>query len=306
LGGSKLQYLPYILDTLIYIGIYSILSISLNIEAGYTKLMNFGKVAFFAIGSYTSALITLSGAPFIIGLMGAMFLTGVAGFLISIPTLRLREDYLAIVTITFGEILRIFLLSERWLTNGSLGLTGITRPLPNIFPENYSLFYTILVYVFLILSYLFVQRIVNSPFGRVLKAIREDEIAAKALGKNIFLFKTQSFIVGSILAGLSGALFAHYLTFIAPDMFLPDITFSIWIMMVIGGSSNNAGVILGAVLINIFERSTRFIKDFIDLPFNAGNFRLIIIGILLIVFITYRPEGILREKSMRVRGRRNS
>ncbi|MFC1803727.1 branched-chain amino acid ABC transporter permease, partial [Thermoproteota archaeon] len=129
--------------------------------------------------------------------------------------------------------------------------------------------------------------------------IREDEIATKFLGKNIFLFKAQAFVIGSILAGLSGSLFAHYLTFIAPDMFLPSITFSIWIMMVIGGSSNNVGVILGAVLINILERSTRFIKDFIDLPFNPANIRLIVIGVLLIAFITYRPEGILREKRMK-------
>lgn len=294
-----MQYLPYVLDTLIYIGIFAILSISLNLEAGYTKLMNFGKVAFFAMGAYTSSLITLSGAPVIIGFISALFLTGVAGFLISIPTLRLREDYLAIVTITFGEILRIFLLSERWLTNGSLGLIGIGRPLSNMFLENYSFFYTMFVYVFLIIVYLIVQKIVNSPFGRVLKAIREDEVAAEALGKNIFLFKTQTLVVGSMLAGLSGALFAHYLTFIAPDMFIPSVTFSVWIMMVIGGSSNNAGVILGSVLINIFGRLTRFIKDFIDLPFNPSNFRLIIIGLLLILFITYRPEGILKEKSMK-------
>jgi ABC-type branched-subunit amino acid transport system permease subunit len=299
LGGSRLQLFPYVLDTLIYIGIFSILSISLNIEAGFTKLMNFGKVAFFALGAYTSSLITLSGAPFIVGLFGGMLVAGIAGFLISIPTLRLREDYLAIVTITFSEILRLFLLGERWLTKGSMGLTGIKRPLSTVFNDNYTLFYTIMVYFFLVASYLIVIRIVDSPFGRVLKAIREDEVAAEALGKNIFLFKAQTLVVGSVLSGLSGSLFAHYLTFIAPDMFLPNVTFSIWIMMVIGGSSNNLGVILGSILIIIFERLTRFIKDFIHLPFNPANFRQIIFGLLLIVFITYRPEGILKEKSMK-------
>jgi ABC-type branched-subunit amino acid transport system permease subunit len=299
LGGSRLQLFPYVLDTLIYIGIFSILSISLNIEAGFTKLMNFGKVAFFAIGAYTSSLLTLNGAPFIVGLIGGMLLAGIAGFLISIPTLRLREDYLAIATITFSEIVRLFLLGERWLTKGSMGLTGIKRPLSTVFTDNYTLFYTIMVYFFLVASYLIVLRIVDSPFGRVLKAIREDEVAAEALGKNIFYFKAQTFVVGSVLSGLSGSLFAHYLTFIAPDMFLPNVTFSIWIMMVIGGSSNNLGVILGSFLIIIFERSTRFIKDFIYLPFNPANFRQIIFGLLLIVFITYRPEGILKEKSMK-------
>lgn len=285
--------LSYILDTIIYIGIFAILAISLNLEAGFTRLMNFGKVAFFAIGAYASALLSLIGVPFLIGLIAGIILAGFFGFLVAIPTLKLREDYLAIVTLAFGEILRLFFLNEVWLTNGPMGLRGIPQPLSN------QLFYVSFVLFFLIMVYLFAQRIINSPFGRVLKAIREDEIAIQSLGKNIFLFKTKSFIIGSSIAGLSGVLFAHYITFISPDMFGPILTFSVWTMMNLGGKANNLGVIFGAVMIQIFERATRFLKDFVELPIEQHNLRMIVIGLLLILFMMYMPDGIIKEKAMR-------
>ncbi|MFQ6084790.1 MAG: branched-chain amino acid ABC transporter permease [Candidatus Bathyarchaeia archaeon] len=292
-------FLIYVLDTLIFVGIFAILALSLNLEAGFTNLMNFGKVAFFAVGAYTSAILTLHGLPFAVGVVMAAILAGFSGFLIAIPTLRLTEEHLAIVTIAAGEILRLFLLSETWLTNGSVGLSGIPRPMFSVFRENYHLFYVGLVFLFLFIFYLIAERIVYSPFGRVLKAIREDETATKALGKNVFMFKTKSFVIGSGMAGVAGSLFAHYITFIAPIMFLPTLTFSVWIMIIIGGRANNLGVILGAVLIQLFERSTRFIKDFVTLPFDPANVRLIVIGLLLILFMIYRPEGVLEERKVR-------
>lgn len=288
--------LNYLLDTLVYIGIFAILAISLNLEAGFTKLMNFGVAAFFAIGAYTTALLTLSGVPMVISFFAAVFLAGLTGFLVALPTLRLREDYFAIVTIAFSEILRLFFISEDWLTNGTRGLRGIPRPLLSLFGGNYILFYNLLVYSFLIICYLFTERIVKSPFGRVLKAIREDETATQSLGKDIFKFKILSFTIGSCMAGAAGFLLAHYFTFIAPDMFLTTLTFSVWTMVVIGGSGNNSGVIFGTLLIQLFERSTRFLKDIITLPTDPNNLRLVIIGLLLILFVIYKPEGILEEK----------
>jgi len=286
----------YLLDTLVYIGIYAILAISLNLEAGFTRLMNFGVAAFFAIGAYTTALLTLNGVPIPISFFISIILTGLAGLFVSLPTLRLREDYFAMVTIVFSEILRLFFKSEDWLTKGTRGLRGIPRPLFQLFRENYLLFYTLLVYLFLIVCYLITQKIVKSPFGRILKAIREDETATQSLGKDVFKFKTLSFIIGSCIAGAAGFFLAHYFTFIAPDMFLPTLTFSVWTMVVVGGSGNNSGVILGALLIQLFERATRFLKDFIILPIEASNIRLIIIGLLLILFMLYKPEGILEEE----------
>ncbi len=288
--------LNYLLDTLVYIGIFAILAISLNLEAGFTRLMNFGVAAFFAIGAYTTALLTLSGIPMVVSFFAAVSLAGLAGFFVALPTLRLREDYFAIVTIVFSEILRLFFVSEDWLTNGTRGLRGIPRPLFSLVSENYLLFYNLLVYCFLVVCYLFAERIVKSPFGRVLKAIREDEIATQSLGKDIFTFKTLSFVIGSCMAGAAGFLLAHYFTFIAPDMFLTTLTFSVWTMVVMGGSANNSGVIFGALLIQLFERMTRFLKDFMTLPTDPNNFRLIIMGLLLILFVIHKPEGIFEEK----------
>lgn len=291
--------LDYVLDMLVYIGIYAILAISLNIEAGYTRLMNFGKVAFFAIGAYTSTLLSMAGAPFIVGLLAGLLLSALFGFLVALPTLRLRTDYLAIVTLAFGEILRLFFLNELWLTNGPMGIRGIPQPLFQVFGGSYVLFYVMLVYITLLICYVFTERIINSPFGRVLKAIRDDEDAVQALGKNTFVFKTKAFVIGSCMAGVSGALFAHYLAFISPDMFFPSLTFSVWTIMVIGGRANNLGVIAGAAMLQIFERGTRFLKDFIDLPIEPYNFRIIIIGLLLILFLLYKPDGIIKEKKSR-------
>ncbi len=291
--------LDYVLDTLVYIGIYGILAISLNLEAGYTRLMNFGKVAFFAIGAYTSALLSATGASFITSMAAGMLISALFGLLVSLPTLRLRADYLAIVTIAFGEILRLFSLNEVWFTNGPMGIRGIPQPLYSVFGSNYILFYVLLVYIILLICYLFAQRIINSPFGRILKAIRDDEDAVKAFGKNTYIFKIKIFIIGSVMASVSGSLFAHYLAFISPDMFYPTVTFSVWTMMVLGGSANNLGVIAGAVLVQVFERGTRFLKDFIELPVEPSNLRVILIGLLLVLFILYKPDGIIKERKSR-------
>ncbi len=290
------MFQDYILDTAIYIGIYAILAISLNLEAGFGRLMNFGKVAFFAIGAYTSTLLSIAGMPFIPGLIAGIFLSMFFGFLIALPALRLRADYLAIVTLSFGEILRLFLLNEQWLTNGPMGIRAIPQPLYSFFPDNYLLFYAFFVFAILLMCYFFSQRIINSPFGRMLKAIRDDEDAVLAFGKDTFQIKVKAFMIGSGMAGISGALFAHYIAFISPDMFFPSLTFLIWTMMVIGGSANNLGVIAGAVLIQVIERGTRFIKDFVALPIEPSNLRIIIIGLLLILFILYKPDGIIKER----------
>ncbi|MFX0199798.1 MAG: branched-chain amino acid ABC transporter permease, partial [Candidatus Hodarchaeota archaeon] len=152
-------------------------------------------------------------------------------------------------------------------------------------------------YLCLLTCYWISQRILNSPFGRILRSIREDEIAAQALGKNIYQFKTKAFIIGSGMAGLAGSLFAGYVTFIAESNFLPLVTFSIWIMLVIGGTGNNRGVIFGAILFQYFRRFTRFeLPSYAFFGFNAENFRFIVIGLLLVIFIMFRREGIFKEE----------
>ncbi len=292
----------YMADTLTYVGIFGLLSLSLNLEAGYTRLMNFGKVAFFAVGAYVSALLTVSGAPFLAGLAGAILVAGLLGFLIAIPTLKLREDYLAITTIAVAEVVRLVLLNESSYGLGPMGIRNIPRPLSRFFgPTSYPLVYAGLVWAVLGACFLISQRIVNSPFGRVLRAIREDETATEALGKDVFSFKTRALVLGSCMAGAAGSIFAHYTSFVSPDMFMPLLTFSVWTMLIVGGTANNYGAILGAFLIQIFDRSTRVLKDLVNIsPGAQANLRWAVIGLLMIIFLMYRPEGVLGERKAKV------
>lgn len=280
--------MDFAVDYFVLVGIFAILAISLNLESGYTGLTNFGVVAFFAVGAYASMLFTL-GFPYlgagsdaslklnfmlslVVGIAAASF----AGYLISFTTLKLREDYLAIVTIACGEILRIIFLYEDWirpagtknLMGGFKGMT-IDNPFRSgidifgwmiRFPDEFRTVYLGLVLVFLILTLVFVQALVNSPYGRVMKGLREDTDATESLGKGTFKFKTQILVIGSGIAGLAGGLYAYYIGFISPDSFLPTLTFTVWIMMIIGGKGNNYSVIVGAALITFLERSARLLK----------------------------------------------
>ncbi|RMF89253.1 MAG: branched-chain amino acid ABC transporter permease [Methanobacteriota archaeon] len=279
--------------------IYAILAIGLNIIWGYTGLINIGYVAFFAIGAYSSAILTTGGHGFLTGLLVGMVLAGLAGLLVGIPTLRLRADYLAIVTLGFAEILRLLLLNETWLTRGPFGIPGIPQPLRGLFQESYSTFYLALALAALATVYLFSERLVRSPFGRVLKAIREDEDVASALGKNVFRYKLQSLVLGSVTAGAAGTLFAHFITFVSPEQYESIQTFYVWIMVVLGGSGSNRGALLGALILIAFFEGTRFLKDFLLLPLTPDRIaaaRLILVGLLLIILMLYRPQGVFGER----------
>ncbi len=310
--------LSFSIDTAIWMSIFGILALSLNLEAGQTGLMNFGKVAFFAIGAYTTAILSRPeeptqyglnpglALPFVVSMVFSVLITAFFGFLISIPTLRLRADYLAIVTITFGEILRFIFRDPK--LNPTFGSTiglEVSRPYASFF-ERFGVFpYRLIVYlplviVSLLFCYWISNRILNSPFGRVLRSVREDELASQAMGKNIYQFKTKAFIIGSGMAGLAGSLFAAYITFIVESNFIPLVTFSIWIMVVVGGTGNNRGVIFGAILIQYFRRFTRFkLPNYALFGFYAENFRFIVIGLLLIIFIMFRQEGVFKEEPTR-------
>jgi ABC-type branched-subunit amino acid transport system permease subunit len=294
-----MAFLDYIVAMLTFWCIYAIFALGLNVIWGYTGLINIGHVAFFAIGAYSSAILTLGGHNFFIGLIVGVILAAFAGLIIGIPTLRLRADYLAIVTLGFAEILKLGLLNEIWLTKGPFGLPGIPQPLRTIFPDNYNTFYLILVFIALLIIYFLGERILQSPFGRVLKAIREDEDVAKALGKYVFKYKLQAIIIGSAFAGAAGSLFAHFITFVVPEQFEAIQTFYVWIMVVLGGSGSNKGSVFGALILIGFFESTRFLKDFLHLPLSPEKIaavRLIMVGVLLIFLMLYRPHGVFGEK----------
>ncbi len=284
-------------------GIYAILSLGLNIQWGYAGMLNIGVGAFFAVGAYASTLMTVApndaflggfNAPIGLGLLVAMLLTGLLAFVIGVITLPLRSDYLAIATIGIAEIVRLVLKNEAWLTNGVRGIAGIPKPLGN------SPWLTLLV-VLLALGVVFgaSDRAYCSPWGRVLRAIREDEPATLAAGKNVIQFRLQAFVLGSMAMGLAGALYAHFVGFISPEAFQPEFaTFIVWVMLIAGGSGNTRGAILGAVMIWAIWSGTEVITNLLPPAWitRASPLRLLLIGILLQVILLMRPSGVLPER----------
>jgi ABC-type branched-subunit amino acid transport system permease subunit len=281
------------------VGIRALLALGLNVQWGLTGLVNLGVVAFFAVGAYTSALLSVNGVAMPLAWAAAVVLACVAGAGVAMVSLRLREDYLAIVTLGFGEVLRLFLLNETWLTRGANGVTAIPRPLHAWLPGRYDLFYLGMVVAAVLVVYALLEVLARSPFGRVLRAIREDETVAAVAGKSVFLYKVQAFAIGAAVAGLAGVFFAHYLAYIEPNMFLPQETLFVWLALILGGSGNNGGAILGAcVLLGLLEGS-RFAKDVI--PFLTGvrlaAAQQMLVGLFLVGLVIHRPEGLLPERA---------
>jgi branched-chain amino acid transport system permease protein len=287
--------MDYLLHIFIVFLIYAIFAISLNLELGYTGLYNFGHVAFFGIGAYTSALLSLAGYPVTLGMVGGMLLAGVLGTLLAIPALRLSGDYFGIATLSFGEIVRLFFLNERWLTKGPMGLPGIPRPAG--IGEGVAGLPRFLIFCLLltVMVFLVTRRITRSPFGRALKVVREDEYVAQALGKNTLSFKVRAVAVGSILAGLAGSLWAHYISYISPADFTLTETILVLLCVVLGGRGTNRGPILGAFVIIFFQEVIRFLP----IPPDFGRFvaplQGMVYGAALIILMLKRPEGLLPE-----------
>ena len=289
----------------IMMGIYAILSLSLNLQYGFTGLANFGHVVFFCLGAYISTIIVLVfKMPFILGLLGGMVVAGLFGYIISIPTANLKEDYWAIATLAAAEIVRIFFLNEDWVVGGgpyqggAFGIGGIPQPLRSLFSAHtYPFFYLAIVLVCLAATYIIINTLTQSPFGRVIKSIREGDNLPQALGKDVKRFRMKVMAIGGSFGGLAGCLWAHYHGFISPNQFLPLETFIIWAMVIVGGKANNKGAILGAVIVMIFYNSTRFLKDYIPIEaVTLASLRMVAIGILIVVAMLFMKEGLIKEK----------
>ena len=294
--------LLYVLDLIVFIGIFGILALSLNLEFGFAGLANFGKVAFFLIGAYTYALLSQIGLPFYLCLIAGALISAIFGLLISLPALRLRADYLAIAILAFGEILRLIVKSEDWLAGGDWGIT--VSPAISLAGASHRVDALInigLVFFCLIICFIVVQLLSNSPFGRAMRAIREDEVAAEALGKNVAKYKAQALMLGSAMAGVAGGLYAQYLQCVLPGMFMPMITFTVWIMVLVGGPANNWGALLGAGLVQLFNRGTNIAKDYFVLPIDPTDLQYILFGVLMILVLLYRPQGLLKESHVKTK-----
>lgn len=306
----------YLAHLCVFIGIYAILALGLNIQWGFTGLFNAGIAGFFAVGAYGSAFLTSAadptrigglGLPAPVGWLGAMVLAAAVAWPIGKICLRFRSDYLAIATIGVAEIMRLIARSEEWLTGGSRGVSNLPRPFGGpgfqgspeaAFTSNIA--YLAIVFCVLAVAFLAVERQLQAPWGRMMRAIRDNEVAARAMGKDIERRRLEAFMFGAGLMGLGGAMFAHFNRSITPEAIDPMVaTFLVWIMLIVGGSGNNRGAVLGVAVVWAIWSFSEFLTDQLPTEYaiQAKYMRIFVIGLALQLVLRFRPEGLLPERS---------
>lgn len=310
----------YLLTFLIMAAIYALLTLGLNIQWGYTGLFNIGVAAFFAVGAYVTALLTTVGPPGVadgagvglgvshlggpgwppvVGIVAGVVAAGLLALPIGLFTLRLQGDYLAIATIGLAETLRLFLKNQTAWTGGVNGITNIPQFFAGLPVLQRNLLYALLAGLVCAVAYVLVETATRSPWGRVLRAIREDEAVVSATGKNVFRFRLEALVFGALIMGLAGALYAHYTGFVSPNAFEPmNATFLVWVMLIAGGSGNNRGALLGALVVWGIWSGSDLLTGYLPASWatRAAALRVVVIGALLEAVLVLRPHGILGEE----------
>ena len=308
---DPLSVLSFAVFFLTFASFFSLASLGLNMQWGFTGLFNVGVVGFYAVGAYTSAIVTGPaypdtlfggfGLPVPLGYLAAIVTSAAIAFVVGFVTLRLREDFLAISTFGIAVSIQLVMLNLQSVTRGPNGLYALPKPLSGLSASNLvdNLLYLLICLACIGLVYWAFERMVRSPWGRVLRAIREDETAAAALGKNVFAVRLQAFVLGCAVMGLAGALYANFVGFISPQDFLPIFTFQVYVMLIVGGSGNNLGAILGGVVVwGLWSGSGSLIAAVLpsDWQTQGAAARIVLIGLVLVLMLLYRPAGILRER----------
>jgi branched-chain amino acid transport system permease protein len=288
---------------------YGIFALGLQLNVGTTGITNFGQAGFMAIGAYTMGILVVKdGWSWWWAMPAAIGASMVAAILVGLPSLRLRADYFAITTLAFAEIVRYLADNTRNLTNGSQGLLGYSGGWLTLsvrlgrWLNDHGIHVTSFLFPLLLISWavfivltLFVAAVVRTPWGRVLRAIREDEDAARALGKNTLAYKVQSLALAAALAAIAGFVLALNLTLLVPDEFDPVFTIFGFVIVILGGLGSYLGVIVGSVILMTLLEGTRYV----ELPLSADKvaaIRFIIVGLVLILLMAFRPQGILGKK----------
>ena len=299
----------------IFAGIYTIFALGLQLNVGFTGIQNFGQAGFMAIGAYSMAILTAEeGMNFWLTLPISVLITIAFGLIVGLPSLRLRADYFAIATIAFAEAIRLIALNARDLTNGAQGIFGFDDSWDSIsesieefivdlgWTDVPSLFPLLLVTWGIAVLFMFgLTRVQGTPWGRVLRAIREDEDAARALGKNAFSYKLQSLAIAATIGAVAGWLLAIQLAFVVPDEFQPIVTFIGYVVLVLGGLANYWGVAVGAIILWTVLEGLRFL----ELPISETKIaalRFIIVGLVLIGLMAFRPQGMFGKREEMVLG----
>jgi branched-chain amino acid transport system permease protein len=290
--------------------ILAIAVLGLNLQWGNTGLFNGGVVASFGAGAYGTLILGgapqdthLGGfeAPYPVALVGGMVLAGLLAWVVGKLTLRLRHDYLAIATFGVAVAFENVVRNAQPITGGAQGIRGFERPLREALGDGflYNLAFLAATLTFLVLTYLALQRLTHSPFGRLLRAIREDETAARSLGKAPDRVRLTAFVTGSVIIGLAGGLYGTFYAFVSPQDVLPILTFQIWAMLIVGGAGNNKGAVFGAFLIwGAWTFSGWALARFapVEAQLFTGSIQYILIGLVIVGMLLWRPQGLLPER----------
>ncbi|NLY43276.1 MAG: branched-chain amino acid ABC transporter permease [Clostridiaceae bacterium] len=302
----------YVRRVLSLAAIYTIVSVSMNLVNGFTGLFSLGQAGFMAVGAYTVAIFTVPlekraaifyvvdqnpvlaqiHLPFVVALILGGLLSALIAILIGIPVLRLRSDYLAIATLGFSEIIRIILTNAKSITNGALGIKGI--------PEMPTMW---VFFGVMILSVTLIVLLINSSYGRAFKAIREDEIAAEAMGINLFKHKVMSFAIGAFFAGIGGGLLASLLGTVDPKQFYFTMTYNFLLIIVLGGMGSISGTVIASFIVTIGLEVLRFFDEPLTLlgfniPLFRAGFRMVIFSALLMILVLFFRNGLLGQKEL--------
>lgn len=289
LGLPYIGLNQYIMRIIIMIGIYSMLALGLNILTGYTGQVSLGHAGFYAIGAYTASLLSLKmGANFIAAAIAGAVMSSLCGLLLGLPTLRLKGTYLSIVTLGFGEIVKMILMNWDKVTNGTLGLRNIPRPEMfgvKLTLANNGIYYMMLVLVTLVT--IVSMLLIKSKIGRAFMSIKEDELAATMMGIKTTRYKVLSFVISAFITGIAGAFYASMIGFIEPNSFTFDTSTLIISIVILGGMGTIRGMFLGSAILIAFPEVSRFMMDY----------RFVVYGVVLVVMMRFRPQGVLGWKS---------
>ena len=290
----------YLLALLVFAGLYGLMALGLNVIWGLAGMINLGLAGFYLVGAYASALLTVRlHWPLPAAWLAASLTCAAVGGVVAVITARLRGDYLAIVTLGFAEVIRLVAANETWLTNGTDGISAIPGPGRGVLsPIAFNGVFAAIVWATVIIVAALLARLSNAPFGRVLRAIREDETVAAVAGKRTLVFKVQAFTIGSGVIGLAGALYSQFNAYVAPDAFQPLITIYVVLALTVGGTGTMTGALIGSVLVVALMEGTRFAAAILPglSPVQVASVREGMIGIALILVLHLRPQGLLPER----------
>lgn len=271
--------------------IYALLALGLNFVVGFAGLLDLGYIVGFEIGAYTAAILSVKGISFLVVLPIAVFITCFIRYILGLPVLRLKGDYLAIVTLGFGEIMRLLAISNEWLTNGPKGLPRVGEVIPDIdfifFSISSDLGLYILLLVFFVIGIVIAYRLDNSKIGRAWVAIREDEIAAEAIGINVTQQKLLAFVISGIYSAVAGVIYVYWVKYITPELFTVWESITVLLAVVLGGMGSIPGAILGAIMI---KGIPEILRELLGSKFT--DYRILIFGILIVLIIIFMPQGL--------------